>query len=113
MFRELSVINRRAFGWCCFAVALYWYLSLFRNALIDDAFITLSYARNILRSGTWGVFPSLIANSATSPLNILLLAFVSWFVGPTVQAPILTAFTAFLFIAWFLLRISFHMFRVE
>ena len=113
MFRELSVINRRAFGWCCFAAALYWYLSLFRNALIDDAFITLSYARNILRSGTWGVFPGLIANSATSPLNILLLAFVSWFVGPTVQAPILIAFIAFLFIAWFLLRISFHMFRVE
>lgn len=107
------MFNRRAFSWCCFVVALYWYLGLFRNALIDDAFITLLYARNILRTSTWGVFPGLIANSATSPLNTLLLAFVSWFVGPTVQASILTALTAFVFIAWFLLRISFHMFRVE
>lgn len=107
------MFNRRAFGWCCFVVALYWYLGLFRNALIDDAFINLLYARNILRTSTWGVFPGLTANSATSPLNTLLLAFVSWFVGPTVQASILTALTAFVFIAWFLLRISFHMFRVE
>lgn len=113
MLKELYVINRRAVWWCCFAVFLYWYLGLFKNALIDDAFITLSYARNIVRSGTWGIFPGLVANSATSPLNTLLLTFVSWFVGPTVQAPILIAFAEFLLLGWFLLRISFLMFGVE
>ena len=59
------------------ALALFCYLSLFQQALIDDAFITLCYAKTLLHSGTWGFYPGHISNTATSPLNVLLLAAVS------------------------------------
>ncbi|WP_037345135.1 hypothetical protein [Sciscionella sediminilitoris] len=42
--------------------------------LIDDTYITLSYARNIAFHGHWGLIQDSVANSATSPLNVLLLA---------------------------------------
>lgn len=44
------------------------------RALGDDALITVSYARTLAASGTWGVFPGLTANTQTSPLNAWLLA---------------------------------------
>jgi len=46
---------------------------LVRRALIDDAYITLAYARNLATDGHWGLIPTEPANSATSPLNVLLL----------------------------------------
>jgi hypothetical protein len=49
------------------------YLALFQDALIDDAFINLRYAKTLLGSGTWGFFPGHTANTATSPLVILVL----------------------------------------
>jgi hypothetical protein len=49
------------------------YLALFQDALIDDAFINLRYAKTLLASGTWGFFPGHTANTATSPLVILVL----------------------------------------
>jgi hypothetical protein len=51
--------------------AAFW---LVRGALIDDAYITLSYARNMAVDLHWGLIPTEPANSATSPLNVLLLA---------------------------------------
>jgi hypothetical protein len=47
---------------------------LMQGALGDDALITLSYARTLAESGTWGVFPGITANTQTSPLNAWLLA---------------------------------------
>ena len=44
------------------------------RGLIDDAYITLSYARNVAQDGHWGLIGSETANAATSPLNVLLLA---------------------------------------
>lgn len=52
------------------ALAAFW---LVRGALIDDAYITLSYARNVATDLHWGMIPTEPANSATSPLNVLLL----------------------------------------
>ncbi len=52
------------------AACLFW---LVRGALIDDAHITLSYARNLATDLHWGLIPTEPANSATSPLNVLLL----------------------------------------
>jgi hypothetical protein len=52
------------------ALAAFW---LVRDALIDDAYITLSYARNVATDLHWGLIPTEPANSATSPLNVLLL----------------------------------------
>ncbi|MFJ9786525.1 hypothetical protein ACIRSS_43625 [Amycolatopsis sp. NPDC101161] len=45
-----------------------------RPHLIDDTFITLSYARNLAFHGHWGLIPAETSNTATSPLNVLLLA---------------------------------------
>jgi hypothetical protein len=40
----------------------------------DDAYITLGYAKNVAFHGTWGVLPGVSANTASSPLNVLLVA---------------------------------------
>jgi hypothetical protein len=47
---------------------------LMHRALGDDALITVSYARTLAASGTWGAFPGLTANTQTSPLNAWILA---------------------------------------
>ncbi|WP_239155089.1 DUF2079 domain-containing protein [Amycolatopsis sp. FDAARGOS 1241] len=45
-----------------------------KGSLIDDAYITLGYARNVAEHFHWGLVRAETANSATSPLNVLLLA---------------------------------------
>jgi 4-amino-4-deoxy-L-arabinose transferase-like glycosyltransferase len=47
---------------------------LMQRAFGDDALITVSYARTLAESGTWGVYPGITANTQTSPLNAWLLA---------------------------------------
>jgi hypothetical protein len=42
--------------------------------LVDDAYITLAYAKQLAYHGNWGMVPDFSANSATSPLNVLLIA---------------------------------------
>jgi hypothetical protein len=44
------------------------------DAIVDDAYISLDYARTLAFHGQWGAVPGIPANSATSPLNVLLLA---------------------------------------
>jgi hypothetical protein len=44
------------------------------RALVDDAYITLDYARTLAQHGQWALAPGHQANTATSPLNVLLLA---------------------------------------
>ncbi len=61
------------------AVFIYFYLSLFENAYIDDTYITLCYVKTLLESHTWGFFPNHIANSATSPLNVIILTIIGFF----------------------------------
>lgn len=46
---------------------------LVHDSLIDDAYITMSYGRNVGLHLHWGLIPDQVANSATSPLNVLLL----------------------------------------
>lgn len=53
------------------AIAAFW---LVHRALIDDAYITLTYARNLAFHGNWGIIADHTSNTATSPLNVLLLA---------------------------------------
>ncbi|MCE3550374.1 hypothetical protein LWC33_02730 [Pseudonocardia sp. RS11V-5] len=50
---------------------------LARDALIDDAYITLDYARSLALHGQWALEPGHVANTATSPLNVLLLALIT------------------------------------
>jgi hypothetical protein len=60
------------------STALFW---LVHRALIDDSYITLTYARTLAEHGQWGMLPGHEANSATSPLNVLLLGGLSAVVG--------------------------------
>lgn len=60
---------------------------LMHEAMVDDAYITLVYARNIAYHFHWGMLPGQIANTATSPLNVLLLGAVTFVVrGPALAA---------------------------
>ncbi|MDL5154705.1 hypothetical protein [Actinomycetospora termitidis] len=47
---------------------------LAHRGMPDDSYITLDYARNLALHGHWGLTPFRDANSATSPLNVWLLA---------------------------------------
>ena len=69
------------------ATLLFW---LVHQALIDDAYITLTYARTLAEHGQWGMLPGHEANSATSPLNVLLLGGLNAILGdPVVAAGVL------------------------
>jgi hypothetical protein len=57
---------------------------LVRGSLIDDAYITLSYARNLAEHAHWGLTAGRTANSATSPLNVLLLGAAAFVVRDAV-----------------------------
>ncbi|MGY1592651.1 hypothetical protein ACI79D_11785 [Geodermatophilus sp. SYSU D00708] len=56
------------------------------RSLIDDTYITLSYARNLAEDLHWGLLPSRTANSATSPLNVLVLGLATVVVRDAVWA---------------------------
>jgi hypothetical protein len=59
---------------------------LVHRALVDDSYITMTYARNLAFHLHWGVIPGETANSATSSLNVLLLAAVTVVVRDPVLA---------------------------
>jgi hypothetical protein len=46
---------------------------LTHRSLVDDAYITLAYAQTLGLHGEWGMVEGLTSNTATSPLNVLLL----------------------------------------
>ena len=54
-----------------------------QRGLIDDAYITLSYVRNVAEHLHWGLIPTEESNTATSPLNIILLTLTTWVGGVT------------------------------
>ena len=54
-----------------------------RNGLVDDAYITLSYARNVAEHLHWGMIPAEESNTATSPLNVMMLAVATWITALT------------------------------
>ncbi len=47
---------------------------LAHRGMPDDSYITLDYARNLALHGHWGLTPFRDSNTATSPLNVWLLA---------------------------------------
>ncbi len=49
-----------------------------QQGLIDDAYITLSYVRNVAEHLHWGLIPTQESNTATSPLNVMLLVLATW-----------------------------------
>ncbi|WP_328604529.1 hypothetical protein OG943_31390 [Amycolatopsis sp. NBC_00345] len=75
-------------GWLPIGVAVVSALVflLVRGHLIDDTYITLSYARNLAFHGQWGLLAGDNANTATSPLNVLCLAALTFVVRDAVFA---------------------------
>ncbi|WP_459644764.1 hypothetical protein [Kineococcus sp. NUM-3379] len=59
---------------------------LTRGALIDDAYITLTYARNVAEHGTWGLLSDVPSSTATAPLWVLLLAALTRLSGDALTA---------------------------
>ena len=53
------------------------------RGLVDDAYITLSYARNVAEHLHWGMIPAEESNTATSPLNVMMLAVATWITAVT------------------------------
>jgi hypothetical protein len=49
-----------------------------QRGLIDDAYMTLGYARNVAERLHWGLIPTEESNTATSPLNVIMLAAATW-----------------------------------
>ncbi|GAA4542763.1 hypothetical protein [Amycolatopsis samaneae] len=60
--------------------------SLVSGHLIDDSYVTLSYAKNLAFHGHWGLVEQGTANTATSPLNVLALATVTFLARDAVLA---------------------------
>jgi len=58
-------------GVAALSVLAFWVV---HGSLIDDAYISLSYARNVAFHLHWGLIPQTTSNTASSPLNVLLLA---------------------------------------
>ena len=54
---------------------------LAHRTMPDDALITLSFARNVAEHGCWCLSAGVESNTATSPLNVWLLAAVVWMTG--------------------------------
>lgn len=68
------------------AVASAVVFALVSHHLIDDTYITLSYAKNLAFHAHWGLIEQGTANTATSPLNVLALAAVTFVVRDAVLA---------------------------
>ncbi|NUP51773.1 MAG: hypothetical protein HOW97_31315, partial [Catenulispora sp.] len=56
------------------------------RALIDDSYITLGFVRDVALRGHWGLISSRVSNTATSPLNVLVLAAITLVVRNPVVA---------------------------
>ncbi|MBV6450272.1 MAG: hypothetical protein MHPDNHAH_00995 [Anaerolineales bacterium] len=95
------------------AIILYLYLNLFANALVDDTFITLQYAKTLLHYGTWGFLPGYTTNAITSPLNTFLLSFTTSILGTNINAVILLSALIMTLIVFWSTRISNLLFQTE
>lgn len=75
--------------------------ALAHRALGDDAYITLSYARNLAFHGRWGLTEFRTSNSATSPLNVWpLAALITVVRAPVVACGLLLVLTGAVAGAW-------------
>jgi hypothetical protein len=68
--------------------------------LTDDGYITLAYAKQLAFHGDWGMVPGRFANSATSPLNVLLIAFGTVVTRRPLLGLGITYVAAFTVLAW-------------
>lgn len=74
--RSNRLRNWSFIGLCGLAAGLMFLIV--KHSLIDDAYITLAYAKNLALHFHWGLNPYEVSNSATSPLNVILLGALSF-----------------------------------
>jgi hypothetical protein len=74
--------------------------ALAHHAMLDDSMITLSYARTLAEHGQWGMVAGLPSNSATSVLNVLLLAAIVAVIGHPVVAVGILLMVTMAAVAW-------------
>ena len=48
-----------------------------QDSIIDDGYINLGYVRTLSQHFEWGMLPGVMANTATSPLNVLVTSLVA------------------------------------
>ena len=97
-------------AWALFWFILYaaWNASVQSNEghftyVLDDAYITMAMAKNMVLHGNWGPSPHAFASCASSPAWALLETAVFYLFGPREIIPFilnLLAGTALIFIAW-------------
>jgi hypothetical protein len=75
---------------------------LVSHALIDDAYITMAFARNLAFHLHWGLIADETANSATSPLNVIALAVITAVVRNALVAVGVLFVVAAVLTAWWL-----------
>lgn len=92
--------------WSAIFAGLLGYSLALQRTYIDDAYITLQYARNLAEHLTWGSFPDRTTNTATSPLNVILLALAVRLPGSAIQAVALLNAVELTLLLAVLLRIS-------
>lgn len=90
--------------------ALVIYARSFRHTFVDDAYIQFQYARTLAASGTWGFYAGHPANTATSPLNVVLLAGGTLLTGSAVRTAVLLTGVELAALLWILLRLSRHLY---
>lgn len=79
---------------------------LAHRGMLDDSMITLSYARTLAEHGQWGMVKGLTSNSATSVLNVLLLALIIVVIGHPVVAVGVVLMATMVAVAWWATRIA-------
>ncbi|WP_244223489.1 hypothetical protein [Amycolatopsis circi] len=86
--QEQLIPARRRVDWLLLGVAATsaLFFLLVHGHLIDDTYITLSYARNLAFHGNWGLLADSTSNTATSPLNVLSLAALTFVLRDAVLA---------------------------
>ena len=86
------------------AVGLLWAL---QDSLIDDAYITLDYARTLAFHGQWGPLPDMPANTATSPLNVMILGGLTFVIRSPMAALWVVTIVNAVILAGGLIRLGF------
>ncbi|MFH1196003.1 MAG: hypothetical protein V1720_09835 [bacterium] len=94
--KETINYNKSMFIIAC-TITLFQLYSL-HDCFIDDAYIVLSYAKNFLPNIHWGLTKYEFSNTATSPLNVVLLAIIGYPFNDYELAAVIVAFLSIIFI---------------
>lgn len=86
------------------------YVGLFRDTVIDDAFISLQYSSSLVEHGSWSVLPGRVSNTATSPLNVLVTAGFGLLTRSMLEAIVLATAVELTLLLFLLLGVSRRLF---